>query len=116
MDECEFELTEQGLARGLSALTDLASALTYAVEVLNSARLRESTEPMDFYEQVRMYEIALIKRALRQCKGNQSQAARLLKLKQTTLHGKIKLYGIFPSTLLYANSPKSEESLSNSTF
>lgn len=107
MDEGELELTEQGLARGLSALTDLASALTYAVEVLHSASLREPAEPMDFYEQVRMYEIALIKRALRQCKGNQSQAARMLKLKQTTLHGKIKQYGIFPSTLVYANSSRS---------
>lgn len=47
-----------------------------------------------FYESVKAYEIFLIRRALLKAYGNQSQAARLLRLKPTTLHSKMKAYNI----------------------
>lgn len=47
-------------------------------------------------EHVRIFETELIKRALSKTGGNQTQAARLLGLKLTTLNSKIKRYKIQP--------------------
>jgi DNA-binding NtrC family response regulator len=59
-----------------------------------------STVPMDigrgvnFYDEVRRFEIDLIRRALEQTSGHQSRAARLLGMNATTLNSKIKTYNI----------------------
>lgn len=50
---------------------------------------------VNFYEEVRKFEIDLIQRALDQTGGHQSRAARLLGLNATTLNSKIKTYNIF---------------------
>src|ERR1051326_934182 len=47
-----------------------------------------------FYEEVRRFEIDLIRRALEQTGGHQSRAARLLGMNATTLNSKIKTYNI----------------------
>lgn len=49
---------------------------------------------INFYEEVRSFEIDLITRALEQTGGHQSRAARLLGLNATTLNSKIKSYNI----------------------
>ena len=49
---------------------------------------------VNFYEEVRRFEIDLIQRALDQTGGHQSRAARLLGLNATTLNSKIKTYNI----------------------
>lgn len=49
---------------------------------------------IDFYREIEDYEIALIKRALHRCDGNQTHAARLLHMKSTTLNAKMKHYGL----------------------
>jgi DNA-binding NtrC family response regulator len=49
---------------------------------------------IDFYREIEDYEIALIKRALDRCGGNQTHAARLLHMKSTTLNAKMKHYGL----------------------
>lgn len=49
---------------------------------------------LNFYEEVRRFEIDLIRRALDQTGGHQSRAARLLGLNATTLNSKIKAYNI----------------------
>ena len=49
---------------------------------------------VNFYEQVKMFEVDLIRRALDQTGGHQSRAARLLGLNATTLNSKIKSYNI----------------------
>ncbi|MFL6468386.1 MAG: sigma-54-dependent transcriptional regulator [Pyrinomonadaceae bacterium] len=49
---------------------------------------------VNFYEQVKCFEIDLICRALDQTGGHQSRAARLLGLNATTLNSKIKTYAI----------------------
>ena len=51
---------------------------------------------VNFYEEVRRFEIDLIRRALDQTGGHQSRAARLLGLNATTLNSKIKTYNILP--------------------
>ncbi len=49
---------------------------------------------VNFYDQVKRFEIDLIRRALDQTGGHQSRAARLLGLNATTLNSKIKTYNI----------------------
>jgi DNA-binding NtrC family response regulator len=49
---------------------------------------------VNFYDEVKKFEIDLIRRALQQTGGHQSRAARLLGLNATTLNSKIKNYNI----------------------
>jgi DNA-binding NtrC family response regulator len=49
---------------------------------------------VNFYDEVRRFEIDLIRRALDQTGGHQSRAARLLGMNPTTLNSKIKTYNI----------------------
>lgn len=51
---------------------------------------------VNFYDEVKRFEIDLIRRALDQTGGHQSRAARLLGLNATTLNSKIKSYNIHP--------------------
>jgi DNA-binding NtrC family response regulator len=51
---------------------------------------------VNFYDEVRSFEIDLIRRALDQTAGHQSRAAQLLGLNATTLNSKIKAYNIVP--------------------
>ncbi len=49
---------------------------------------------VNYYDEVKKFEIDLIRRALHQTGGHQSRAARLLGLNATTLNSKIKNYNI----------------------
>jgi DNA-binding NtrC family response regulator len=49
---------------------------------------------VNFYDEVRRFEIDLIRRALERTGGHQSRAARLLGMNATTLNSKIKTYNI----------------------
>jgi DNA-binding NtrC family response regulator len=49
---------------------------------------------INFYDEVRHFEMDLIRRALDQTGGHQSRAARLLGMNATTLNSKIKTYNI----------------------
>ncbi|HYP53950.1 MAG TPA: sigma-54 dependent transcriptional regulator [Pyrinomonadaceae bacterium] len=49
---------------------------------------------INFYDEVRHFEVDLIRRALEQTGGHQSRAARLLGMNATTLNSKIKTYNI----------------------
>lgn len=51
---------------------------------------------VNFYDEVKKFEIDLIRRSLEQTGGHQSRAARLLGLNATTLNSKIKSYNIRP--------------------
>ena len=93
------------LERGVQQLTLLARALASEIEALqrelSAHRSRDrqidfDNDSIDFYDLVERYEIELIKTALEKCRGNQSKAARLLRLKSTTLHAKMKHYGLNP--------------------
>lgn len=50
--------------------------------------------PVDFYEQVKQFEIDLIQTALRNTAGHQQRAARLLGIQASTLNMKMKRYDI----------------------
>ncbi len=49
---------------------------------------------VNFYDEVKKFEIDMIRRALDQTGGHQSRAARLLGLNATTLNSKVKTYNI----------------------
>jgi len=80
--------------RSIASLSSLAAMLTAAVEALETSVPPLSDGGLDFYDEVRRFEIALITRALRHTGGSQVKAAVLLKLSTTTLNSKIKGYGI----------------------
>lgn len=72
----------------------LAYTLLREVYGVDEPKKLDITKGIDFYEEVRRFEIGLIKQALVYTKGKQSAAASLLNLNATTLHAKIKFYGI----------------------
>jgi DNA-binding NtrC family response regulator len=78
----------------IEAISALVSALNTAVDDLESFELPMLNDGLDFYDEVRRFEIALIRKALRLTRGSQVQAAKLLKLNATTLSTKIKNYRI----------------------
>lgn len=82
----------------LKALENLAKFLSGEVETLvGGLRVPEIEQGINFYDEVGLFETYLIKRALALTGGNQSNAARLLGLKATTLHAKIRHYNLSAS-------------------
>lgn len=75
-------------------LKDLALALLNEVQTLSDNQPLHDNEAIDFYDEVRRFEIELITRALKRTGGHQMRAARLLNVKVTTLNSKIKRYNI----------------------
>ncbi len=65
--------------------------LVKALETTKNLDLRGG---INFYEEIRQYETALIQRSLQLTCGSQKKAARLLGLLPTTLNEKIKRYQI----------------------
>jgi DNA-binding protein Fis len=83
-------------------LVMLANALASEIkglraELENDRSHTQQVGGINFYDEVERYEIELINSALRQCGGNQAQAAKLLHLKSTTLNAKMKHYGLNPT-------------------
>jgi DNA-binding protein Fis len=72
----------------------LAYTLLREVYGVDEPRNLDVTKGINFYDEVRRFEIGLITQALVYTKGKQSAAASLLNLNATTLHAKIKFYGI----------------------
>lgn len=78
---------------------DAIQSTAKILEILGSLRfVPRLVQPLegkiDFYQVVREFEICLIKLALHQSAGQQKKAADLLNLKPTTLHEKLKTYGL----------------------
>ena len=86
----------------LRALIEMSVAISKALDAVNTlmtqnaARLPDITNGIDFYDTMRRVEITLIKAALKCTAGSQAEAARLLRLKPTTLNTKIKAYNLVP--------------------
>src|SRR5580765_5923600 len=66
-------------------IASVASALKF-IELSSQLPIESET---DFYAEVRRFEISMIEMALERTGGSQIKAARLLRLKQTTLNSKI---------------------------
>lgn len=79
-----------------SEISDPQTARAAAREGTSGAALLDIGRGVNFYDEVRRFEIDLIRRALEQTGGHQSRAARLLGMNATTLNSKIKTYNIDP--------------------
>ena len=97
--------TKTGQANGrLKKMRDLASELLEESEALeHEGELAEAQATIatltanagiNFFEEVRQFEVRLINRALELAGGNQARAAQLLGLGTTTLNYKVKTYGL----------------------
>ena len=78
----------------VTTLKELTLRLLREVQSISEVYTLSLESGLDFYAEVRRFEIDLIKRALLQTAGHQVRAARLLNLKVTTLNSKIKHYNI----------------------
>lgn len=81
--------------------------LQVEIEALGKQSDASTDDGTDFYEEVRRFEIYLIERALVQAKGVQKEAAKILKMRTSTLNQKIKLYNISPKYYAYESSTNS---------
>ena len=78
----------------INLLREMTAALLDEIKSLTVLKDIRLDSAIDLDEEVKKFEIHLIERALEKTGGSQRQAARLLKLKHTTLNAKIKRYGI----------------------
>ena len=83
------EVTRQCLPREIAEPQTAAEAAPAA-----SGAGLDVSRGINFYDEVRRFEIDIIRRALEQTGGHQSRAARLLGMNATTLNSKIKTYNI----------------------
>jgi len=83
----------------LAALKMLAASMLNEVASLEGGQEKTVQADLDFGEEVKKFETSLIKSALIRTGGRQRQAARLLHLKPTTLHEKMKRYGILQAEI-----------------
>jgi DNA-binding NtrC family response regulator len=80
---------------GIYLIKSLATTLLAEIDSLGeSDKILSEHNSFDLNERVREFEIKLIRTALLKTHGNQRRAAFLLGVKVTTLHNKIKTYGI----------------------
>jgi len=82
------------LIQNIENLKERVQAMALMIEVGEAFRNIELASGNDFYQNVRRLEIAMIERALEITNGSQTKAAKLLKIKITTLNSKIKRYKI----------------------
>lgn len=80
----------------IAKVRNLILSLEGAIEELQFINIPSIDEDFDFYREVERYETNLIQNALRVSNGCQARAARLLKLKPTTLNAKMKALKLLP--------------------
>jgi len=78
----------------IHSLQRLLAELEPRLDSADNSRIPEMEDGLDFYAEVRRFEIELIRKALTTVSGHQRNAARLLKLKPQTLSMKMKQYQI----------------------
>ena len=78
----------------LNTLRETVLQLLDEVESLAISKPVDIKRGARFSDEVRQFEVSLIRTALGRTSGSQTRAAKLLGLKPTTLNAKIKRYGI----------------------
>jgi|SRR5882672_800762 len=107
-----FHVDDESSARIESAKTEVLKTVAYTI--LRQVYGITEPRPLDvqlginFYDEVRRFDINLIKQALFHANGKQAAAASLLKLNATTLHSKIKFYGIKMPSIRESNKVLTE--------
>lgn len=86
--------TDAGMVFKIEYLKKLVRTFLIEIVTLNLAHPQDVKRGLQFYDEVQRFEISLIERALIYSGGHQRRAATLLGLNATTLHSKMKQYGI----------------------
>ena len=90
--QARIQLQEVVLDNRIETLKEAALTLLGNLESLRSARLGRAEGSVRLCDEVKRFEIDLIRSALERTGGNQVRAARLLGVKPTTLNAKLKRY------------------------
>lgn len=85
---------ERALKQSIEAMQSAAFALLGAAGLIETALFSSDVRQINFFDEVRRFEISLIERALREVGYNQARASLLLGINKTTLNNKIKQYNI----------------------
>ena len=85
---------ESSVDARLNTLRETVLQLLDEVESLAISKPVDIKRGARFSDEVRQFEMSLIRTALGRTSGSQTRAAKLLGLKPTTLNAKIKRYGI----------------------
>jgi transcriptional regulator with GAF, ATPase, and Fis domain len=93
-ESTEQKPSESSVDVRLNTLRETVLQLLDEVESLAITRPVDIKRGARFSDEVRQFEVSLIRTALGRTSGSQTRAARLLGLKPTTLNAKIKRYGI----------------------
>ena len=93
-DSAEQAPSDKSVDVRLNTLRETVLQLLDEVESLAISRPVDIKRGARFSDEVRQFEVSLIRTALGRTSGSQTRAARLLGLKPTTLNAKIKRYGI----------------------
>ncbi|HEX6733032.1 MAG TPA: helix-turn-helix domain-containing protein [Pyrinomonadaceae bacterium] len=92
-------------------LKTVAYALLREVYGVRQPQKPDLDQRINFFEEVRRFEISLIMQALLYSNGSKAAAGRLLNLNAPTLHFKIKLYSLETSIETIAGGNRKEETL-----
>ena len=93
-DSAEQTPSQSSVDARLNTLRETVLQLLDEVESLAISRPVDIKRGARFSDEVRQFEVSLIRTALGRTSGSQTRAAKLLGLKPTTLNAKIKRYGI----------------------
>jgi transcriptional regulator with GAF, ATPase, and Fis domain len=88
------------LSAKITTLKRSVFVLLKEIKRLEMTPFADISRGIDLSDELRRFEIRLIQRALEETGGHQAHAARLLGINVTTLHSKIKRYGIKPHNLI----------------
>ena len=94
--ELATETKSESVDVRLNTLRETVLQLLEEVETLAISRPVDIKRGARFSDEVRQFEVTLIRTALGRTFGSQIRAAKLLGLKPTTLNAKIKRYNINP--------------------
>ena len=93
--------TDATLSDRIEALKELTMALLKEVEALGEIRSPgDERRRLSLQDEVRRFEMNIIRYALMRTSGSQRRAARMLGVKATTLNAKIKRYQINPAEVV----------------
>ena len=93
-DAAEQKPAETTVDARLNTLRETVLQLLDEVESLAISKPVDIKRGARFSDEVKQFEMSLIRTALGRTSGSQTRAAKLLGLKPTTLNAKIKRYGI----------------------
>lgn len=95
--ETGIETNKESVDSRLNTLRETVLQLLEEVESLAISRPVDIKGGARYSDEVRQFEVNLIRTALGRTSGSQIRAAKLLGLKPTTLNAKIKRYNIIPT-------------------